>query len=105
MECSRFTGEPAGMERNLRAIYLAINAVRKMNQRGLGSLLFEAAKHLALESGSPDPYDVLRIPRTSNSDALKKAYRQRARETHPDMGGSEAEFRKVQTAAEELGIA
>lgn len=35
-------------------------------------------------------------------DELKAAYRQRVRETHPDVGGSAEEFRKVQAAWEAL---
>jgi DnaJ domain len=37
-----------------------------------------------------------------SKDELKKAYRRRAKETHPDTGGSDAAFRKVSVAYEWL---
>lgn len=34
-----------------------------------------------------DPYEILRIRQDASHDEIKKAYRQRALETHPDKGG------------------
>jgi curved DNA-binding protein CbpA len=39
-----------------------------------------------------DPYSVLGLPRTATPDAIKSAYRQSARLTHPDRGGEPAAF-------------
>lgn len=38
-----------------------------------------------------DPYQVLRIQPDACHDDIKKAYRQRALETHPDKGGNSTE--------------
>jgi DnaJ-class molecular chaperone len=49
-----------------------------------------------------DPYDVLGVPRDASGDAIKKAYRQRARSLHPDShpGDADAEemFKELATA-------
>ncbi|MFW8745281.1 DnaJ domain-containing protein, partial [Mesorhizobium japonicum] len=51
------------------------------------------------------PYEVLRVPATATDDELRRAYRRRLRETHPDTGGSAREFDRVQRAWELIGTA
>ncbi len=51
------------------------------------------------------PYEVLNVRPTATEDELRKAYRKRLRETHPDTGGSSAEFNAVQLAWEKIGTA
>jgi hypothetical protein len=43
-------------------------------------------------------YDVLGVPRDADHATLRAAYRRRARQTHPDAGGDEAEFAAVALA-------
>lgn len=43
------------------------------------------------------------MPATASDDELRRAYRRRLRETHPDAGGRAAEFHAVQGAWELLG--
>ena len=43
-------------------------------------------------------YDDLGIDPGADADAIRKAHRRRARETHPDAGGDADEFHKVQRA-------
>jgi hypothetical protein len=43
-------------------------------------------------------YEVLRVPRDADHATLRAAYRRRARQTHPDAGGDEAEFAAVALA-------
>jgi len=52
---------------------------------------------------SASPYEVLGVDARASDDELKRAYRRRLRETHPDTGGSAAEFRAVQEAWERIG--
>ncbi|HEY0249778.1 MAG TPA: DnaJ domain-containing protein [Gryllotalpicola sp.] len=52
---------------------------------------------------SASPYEVLGVDARVSDDQLKRAYRRRLRETHPDTGGSAAEFRAVQDAWERVG--
>ncbi|QPZ38514.1 J domain-containing protein [Paramicrobacterium chengjingii] len=49
------------------------------------------------------PYDVLGVDRSVSDAQLRRAYRRRARQTHPDLGGSAALFNAVQLAWEHVG--
>lgn len=107
--CARWRpGTFMWLERNIRAIYLAIDNTRLMDQRGLGSLLAAAAAPLALPSATREPLDVLGL----NGDAvtytigdLQTAFRNRIKIVHPDMpNGSRAAYDELMTAAEALGI-
>ncbi|RFA15088.1 heat-shock protein [Subtercola boreus] len=52
---------------------------------------------------SRTPYEVLGVSPRSSDDELRRAYRRLLRETHPDTGGSAAEFHAVQLAWERVG--
>ncbi len=45
---------------------------------------------------------VLNVDPDADEGELKRAYRRRVKETHPDLGGSEAAFRRVREAYEHL---
>lgn len=49
------------------------------------------------------PYEVLGVSATASDDDLRRAYRKRLRQTHPDAGGRAAEFHAVQSAWELVG--
>src|ERR1700748_516098 len=49
------------------------------------------------------PYEVLGVSVSATEDELRRAYRRRLRETHPDTGGVAAEFTAVQLAWEKIG--
>ena len=49
-----------------------------------------------------DLYEILGVTREANDDEIKRAYRRRARELHPDAGGDEEEFKELTTAYEVL---
>lgn len=51
----------------------------------------------------PDFYAVLQVAPQADAQSLRAAYRRRARQTHPDQGGSAEEFHQVQVAWETLG--
>lgn len=52
---------------------------------------------------SASAYDVLGVAPTVDDEALRKAYRLRLRQTHPDTGGDAAVFVQVQRAWELIG--
>ena len=43
-------------------------------------------------------YEVLGLPVGASAAAIRKAYRQRAKHEHPDKGGSDEQFQKLQQA-------
>jgi hypothetical protein len=49
------------------------------------------------------PYAVLGVPQTATATILRRAYRLKLRETHPDTGGDAARFLLVQRAWELIG--
>lgn len=52
---------------------------------------------------SADFYSVLGVEPDADQKSIRSAYRRRARQTHPDQGGSPEEFHLVQEAWEALG--
>jgi hypothetical protein len=64
----------------------------------------EAGAAVAAESPlSASPYEVLGVPATASEDDLRRAYRRKLRETHPDTGGAAKHFHAVQHAWELIG--
>lgn len=52
---------------------------------------------------SASAYEVLRVDASATEDDLRRAYRLRLRQTHPDTGGDAAQFVQVQRAWELVG--
>ncbi|MGM1018543.1 MAG: J domain-containing protein [Actinomycetota bacterium] len=52
---------------------------------------------------SASAYEILRVAPTVDDDELRRAYRQRLRQTHPDTGGDAAVFIQVQRAWTQVG--
>lgn len=48
-------------------------------------------------------YDVLGVDEKSTQDDIKKAYRNLAKENHPDKGGDEEKFKKINEAYDTIG--
>ncbi|MBZ2199465.1 DnaJ domain-containing protein [Occultella gossypii] len=49
------------------------------------------------------PYEVLGVDAGASTEELRRAYRRRLRESHPDVGGDPELFHEVQTAWEQVG--
>ena len=48
-------------------------------------------------------YQILDVPETASQEEIKKAYRKKAVESHPDKGGDEEVFKKISEAYDTLG--
>lgn len=48
------------------------------------------------------PFEVLGVPADADEATVRRAYRERVKETHPDQGGSVEEFQRVRTAYEAI---
>ena len=57
---------------------------------------------IRLLQGVSSPFEVLRVDPDADDAELKRAYRRRAKEAHPDRGGSIEEFQRVKTAYETI---
>ena len=98
-------GSQSTPEKNLKALCIAIHSVRLAEARGIAFTMYEAMRIKALASGT-SPYAVLGVQEGERDpEKLRAAYRQKAKETHPDPGGEPKDFLAVQHAAEELAIA
>jgi molecular chaperone DnaJ len=53
----------------------------------------------------PDLYELLDLPRDASAEDVKRAYRRKAREHHPDAGGDEETFKQVTHAYQVLSDA
>ena len=49
------------------------------------------------------PYEVLGVSPSATDEELRRAYRRKLRQSHPDVGGSAASFHTVQLAWERIG--
>lgn len=67
---------------------------------GQGQRRRQRASRPGGESGptAREAYETLGVEPGADESAVKRAYRERIKEVHPDQGGDEAEFRRVQKA-------
>lgn len=92
------------VEHNLRAIVRHLDALRSMERWGVGSLDQAFAGYAALpEEATGEPWWKtlgLAAPPATEGD-IRAAYRDAARSAHPDAGGSQQAFVRVQRALEQ----
>ena len=89
---------------NLAAIVLALDGVRKADQRGLGQLLAAASAVYALPSGKRTPHEVIGVSSQAAQQDVKAAWYSALKRTHPDTGGNAEEFKAVMDAGRKLGF-
>jgi hypothetical protein len=94
---------------NMRAVYHAIEGLRAMERAGATQIMERAFTAFQLPAPAADWRSVLgvEVGMTPSADYLRKLFRDLAAAHHPDRGGSEEEFKRVQgafrEAMEEIG--
>lgn len=69
----------------------------------LNGVLYEIGIGLAVLGGTKNnDFDILGIKTTATEDEIKKAYRAKVKENHPDRGGDAIKFEKIQKAYERI---
>lgn len=86
---------------NLAAVAATLNALRTLERHGSGIMEraftgFEALPHLA---ESPW-WEVLMVPADAPAEVVEKQYRRLRSDYHPDHGGSDYQFNRIQKAYE-----
>lgn len=88
---------------NMRAVCLAIEALRALRRSGAGQVIDRAFDGLALPeragtANDPPWWEVLRVSSTAQPDQIKSAYRELVRVHHPDRGGSDDDWNRLNRA-------
>ncbi len=107
---------------NLRAIALSLEALRAVNRYGVTRRNEQYRGWTALEAPKPEPsggpfasaedaahyivkaskLNISAMEIVVSSSDLQRVYREAAKHMHPDAGGSEAEFKKLQSARDRV---
>jgi hypothetical protein len=93
------------VEDNLWAVAKHIEALRGQQRWGVGSVeqAFTGYQSLpaATDTDAGAWWVVLGVDRAADLEAIKAAYRAKAKVTHPDVGGSSEAFNRIQQAYEQ----
>lgn len=83
---------------NLRVLYLAIEALRMNEVRGIDGLLREAYLMLPAPVAQRDPYEVLGIRPPSDLLTIEAVYKAKAKQLGPPSAANEAEYKELNAA-------
>lgn len=87
---------------NMRVLYLAVEAMRLNEKRGLGEVIQEAYLQLAEPEPAIDPYELIGVRPDAPLAIAEAAYKVKVRTAHPDSGGSAEQMKKLNDAIEEI---
>lgn len=87
---------------NLRVLYLAVEAMRLNERRGISDVIKSAYLQLAAPAADVDPYELLEIRPSASLDVAEAAYKAKVREAHPDRGGSAERMKQLNKAIEQI---
>ncbi|MFC7212886.1 J domain-containing protein [Saliphagus sp. GCM10025334] len=92
---------------NAQDLYHYLHETRMQEQRGTVTAESEYQKLRLPSAGeaveaAPSHYAVLEVAPDATHDDIRDAYRERIKDAHPDNGGSEAAFKRVQSAYQTL---
>lgn len=88
---------------NIRVLYLAVEAMRLNEARGIGDVIRSAYLQLAAPVGERDPFEVLGLLPGTSIEIAEAVYKAMALKFHPDKpGGSVEKFKELNKAIEKL---
>jgi hypothetical protein len=87
---------------NLRVLYLAVEAMRLNERRGISDVIESAYLQLAAPEVALDPYEVLDIRSGAPLEVAEAAYKAKMRSVPPDTGGSVEQAKRLNTAIGEI---
>jgi hypothetical protein len=91
---------------NLRSIGLAVAAMRQLARHGGGAMMDRAFTGFVALPAPKSCWEILGVPQGAGQDVINRAYRTRAKEAHPDNGGSNTAMAELNAARDEaLGVA
>lgn len=88
--------------KNLRALFLCLDAMRLIDLRGVGDVAKSAYAQLAAPKTARDPHEVLGLRPGATRDEVEAMYRVKAKSAHPDRGGSDEAMAELNAARERL---
>lgn len=88
-------------EDNMRAICLAIEAIRAIERHGGASMMDRAFQGFTALPAPRHWSEILGVSRTAHAGDIERAYRTKARVAHPDTGGSTAAMAELNAARDQ----
>lgn len=85
---------------NLRVLYLALEAIRMNESRGIGDVVREMYMALPAPPTERDPYEVLGIRPDAEEALVEAAYKAKARQLGPPDAANGEAFRELNAARE-----
>src|SRR5437762_6375592 len=85
---------------NLRVLYLAVEAMRMNEKRGIGEIIESAYVQLAGPEKEKNPYEILGIREDAPLEVAEAVYKAKAMKVHPDSGGSMEQMEILNKAIE-----
>lgn len=87
---------------NLRVLYLAVEAIRMNEKRGIADVVKSAYLQLEAPVQKRNPYEVLGLFDGADLAVCEAVYKVKAKEKHPDAGGTMKEFVELKEAIEAI---
>jgi DnaJ domain len=94
LACDRWTR----LADNIAAIAQHVDALRRIDRYGVGSLDQVFAGYAALPPTSADWWIILGVPRDATREQIETAFRALARRYHPDSGGDHTAMARINDA-------
>lgn len=86
---------------NVRALAMAVKALSLVEKHGGGIIFERSMRGFATRSANGAWWSVLRVAETASREEIEAAFRELAREHHPDLGGSQEKMAELNAAREQ----